>query len=78
MVQTEFHEQVGIDPGQYPAAIVMLPEDVVAASLVGLERGEVICVPALDDPSLLAQIDERQRQLFEQTRSGSLAGRYRS
>ncbi len=78
VVQTEFHQRVGIDPGRYPAGVVMTPEDVVAASLAGLERGEVICVPALDDPSLLAQIDEGQRRLFEQSRSGSLAERYRA
>ena len=46
--------------------------------LAGLERGEVICVPALDDPGLLTKIGESQRQFFEQSRSGSLAERYRS
>jgi hypothetical protein len=52
--------------------------DVVEACLAGLERGEVVCVPALEDPSLLAQIDESQRYLFERTRSGAIADRYRS
>ncbi len=78
VVQTEFHQQVGIDPTSYPASVVMTPEDVVEASLAGLERGEVICVPALDDLSLLKQVDESQRHLFEQSRSGSIAKRYRS
>jgi short-subunit dehydrogenase len=78
VVQTEFHHQVGIDPSTYPANIVMAPEDVVQACLAGLELGEVICVPALEDLSLLAQVDESQRRLFEQSRSGSLASRYRS
>ena len=77
VVQTEFHQQVGIDPGSYPASIVMKPEDVVEASLAGLELGEVICMPALVDLDLLKQIDESQRRLFEQSRSGTLAGRYR-
>ncbi len=77
VVQTEFHQQVGIDPTSYPASIVMTPEDVVEASLLGLARGEVICMPALDDPGLLAQVDESQRQLFEQSRTGRLAERYR-
>ena len=78
VVQTEFHQQVGINPAQYPAALVMTPADVVAASLAGLERGEVVCVPALADPGLLAQVDESQRRLFEQSRSGALAERYRA
>jgi short-subunit dehydrogenase len=77
VVATEFHEQVGIDPNRYPAAIVMKPEEVVQASLIGLKLGEAICVPALEDPDLLTQIQESQKRFFELTRSGSLAGRYR-
>ena len=78
VVQTEFHEQVGIDPNRYPAAIVMKPEDVVQASLAGLKLGEVICVPAMEDPSVLAQIHEDEKRFFELTRSGNVAERYRS
>ena len=77
VVETEFHERVGIDPGRYPASIVMKPEDVVQASLRGLELGEAICVPALEDLSLLEQVQESQKRLFELTRSGTLAERYR-
>ena len=77
VVQTQFHEQAGIDPNRYPAAIVMKPEDVVEASLAGLRLGEVICVPTLDDQNLLMQIQESEKQLFELTRSGSIAERYK-
>jgi short-subunit dehydrogenase len=77
VVETEFHEQAGIDSSRYPAAIVMKPEDVVQASLRGLDLGEVICVPELEDLGLLEQVQESQKRLFELTRSGSLAGRYR-
>ena len=76
VVQTEFHQQVGIDPTSYPASIVMTPEDVVKASLASLESGEVICIPALNDLDLLRQVEESQRRLFEQTTSGALAERY--
>jgi short-subunit dehydrogenase len=78
VVQTEFHQHVGADPASFPAGIVMTPEDVVAGSLAGLARGEVICVPALEDLDLLAQAGESQRRLFEQSRSGGVAQRYRS
>jgi hypothetical protein len=54
----------------------MTPEDVVSASLAGLELGEVICVPTLGDVSLLRQIHESETQLFDLSRSGSLAMRY--
>ena len=76
VVPTEFHAHMGIDSNQYPPAIVMKAEDVVAASLAALKSGEVICIPALDDPALLTQIQESERRLFETTRTGSLARRY--
>ena len=77
VVRTEFHERVGIDPNRYPAAIVMEPEDVVEASLAALKSGEVICIPALEEPGLLSQIQESEKQLFEFTRTANLAKRYR-
>ena len=77
LVETEFHERVGADPSRFPSAMVMKPEDVVQASLTGLKLGEVICVPALEDPDLLTQIQESQKRFFELSRSGSLATRYR-
>jgi uncharacterized protein len=78
VVETEFHERVGIDPGRYPAAIVMKPEDVVQASLAGLKLGEVICVPPLEDVELLTQVQEGQKRFFEQSRTGNLATRYKT
>ena len=78
IVQTEFHEQVGIDPGRYPAAIVMKPEDPVQASLAGLKLGEVVCVPTMEDPSLFKQIQDDEKRFFDLTRSGKVAERYRS
>jgi uncharacterized protein len=78
VVQTEFHEQAGIDASHYPAGIVMKPEDVVQASLKGLQLGEVICVPVMVDPNLLAQIQESEQRFFESSRSGTLADRYRA
>jgi len=76
VVQTEFHETAGIDRNRYPAAIVMKPDDVVQASLAGLKLGEVICVPALEDPNLLTQIQESEKRFLELTRSGKVAERY--
>jgi uncharacterized protein len=76
VVRTEFHERMGLDPGRFPSAIVMSPQDIVEASLAGLRLGEVICVPALDDPNLSAQIHENQRRLWEHSSTGTLAGRY--
>ncbi len=77
VVRTEFHERMGQDPSRIPAAIVMSPEDIVEASLAGLRLGEVICVPALDDPSLVAQIQQDERQLWEHSNGNTIARRYR-
>jgi uncharacterized protein len=77
VVRTEFHELVGMDPNRFPPEIVMPAEDVVNASLAALKSGEVVCLPALDDPKLLAAIWEGEKQLFERTRGGNVAGRYK-
>lgn len=77
IVRTEFHERMGTNPRQFSPALVMTSEDVVEASLAGLRLGEVICIPALDDPSLLAQIDEGQRRLWEHSNTGTIVERYK-
>ena len=76
VVRTEFHERMGLDPARIPAAIVMSPVDIVEASLAGLKLGEVICIPALDEPSLLTQVEQDQRQLWEHSGGNTLARRY--
>jgi short-subunit dehydrogenase len=76
IVRTEFHQRMGMDPAQLPPAMVMSPEDIVKASLAGLRSGEVICIPALDDPGLLERVKESERRLLEQSSGGKLARRY--
>jgi short-subunit dehydrogenase len=49
------------------------PEDVVATSLSGLHLGEVNCVPALDDPILVAQVRESERQLLARCKGAALS-----
>jgi hypothetical protein len=50
VVATEFHERQGMDLSAMPR---MSAPDVVTASLRGLELGEVICAPGVEDTSLL-------------------------
>jgi short-subunit dehydrogenase len=75
VVRTEFHEVQGMDASRFPVGI-MSPEDLVAASLAGLARDEVICIPALDDPGLLAAVEASERRLFEESRGGEPSKRY--
>ncbi|MHB8572320.1 MAG: SDR family NAD(P)-dependent oxidoreductase [Candidatus Dormibacteria bacterium] len=55
---TEFHDRMGVhrqrDLG-VPEDWWMTAEDLVDASLAGLQMGEVICVPGLNDQSLVGQ-----------------------
>ena len=77
VVATEFHSHVGADTSRFPAAIVMQAEDLVDASLKGLKLGEAICIPAMEDENLLAQIQESQKLFFENTRGSTPATRYK-
>jgi short-subunit dehydrogenase len=45
--RTEFQERAGIDPSSIPSFAWMEPEAVVDASLAGLEKGQVVCIPGL-------------------------------
>jgi hypothetical protein len=45
---------------------------------MGLRSGEVVCIPGLDDPALVTEVREAQRRLFERSRTGTIAARYRS
>lgn len=59
-VTSEILERHGITFEEWgiPDEVVMSAEDQVACSLAGLELGEVVCVPTLDDPSLLERLAE--------------------
>lgn len=79
VVKTEFHEVQGMDMSQAPR---MSSSDVVTATLAGLELGEVVCVPTLEDSSIIERLGEDQLQLFGSAGPGpsgppELASRYR-
>lgn len=75
VVRTEFHAVQGMDSSKFPVGI-MSPQDVVSGSLAGLERNEIICIPALDDPDLLAAVETSQRRLLEESQGGEVSERY--
>jgi hypothetical protein len=54
----------------------MEPEQVVAASLRGLELGEVVCAPGLEDLALLDAVNAAQTTLFRTAVAGPIASRY--
>jgi short-subunit dehydrogenase len=75
LVRTEFHAVAGRDVA--PGLPIFEPEDVVTASLAGLQLGEVVCVPALKDPSALADLERDRARVFGDVRSGTVADRYK-
>nr|BFD80879.1 SDR family NAD(P)-dependent oxidoreductase [Streptomyces sp. Xyl84] len=73
VVATEFHERQGLD---LSAVARMSAEDVVTAGLRGLELGEVVCAPGVEDSRLLRAVSEAQLAAFG-AQSPRLAERYR-
>jgi short-subunit dehydrogenase len=74
LVRTELHEVAGVDVSHAPT--IMEPEDVVSAALAGLTLGEAVCIPALDDPALLATFAEARTAVLASVRRGVVAERY--
>jgi short-subunit dehydrogenase len=75
LVGTEFHQLAGLDLSGIPFP-VMRPEEVVSAALTGLRLGEVVCVPGLQDRSLIDNVNETQQALFLTAVTSGLASHY--
>jgi short-subunit dehydrogenase len=73
VVATEFHERQGLDLSAVPR---MSADDVVTASLRGLELGEVVCAPGVERDELLTAVFEAELAAFG-AQSPELAQRYR-
>ena len=73
VVATEFHERQGLDLSALPR---MSAQDVVAASLRGLESGETVCAPDVEDKTLLDAVFQADLAAFG-AQSPELASRYR-
>ena len=74
VVATEFHERQGLDLSALPR---MSADDVVTASLRGLELGEVVCAPGVEETGLLQAVSQADLAAFG-GQSPELAERYRA
>jgi uncharacterized protein len=72
VVATEFHERQGLDLSAVPR---MSAQDVVTASLRGLELGEVVCAPGVEDTAFLDAVFRADLAAFG-GQSPELAKRY--
>lgn len=73
IVATEFHERQGMDLSAFPR---MSAEDVVTGSLRGLELGETVCAPGVEDATLLDAVFAADLAAFH-GQAPTLAERYR-
>lgn len=60
----------------FPPEMVASPETIARASLIGLELGELICVPWMEDTSQVALIEAQYRQLGKSPEHNRPASRY--
>ena len=69
--------------GRVPASVVpperiMEPEDLVEAALVGLDRGEVVTAPTIEDEAAWQTYEAARRALGSHFAAGKPAARYRA
>lgn len=70
---TEFYGSIsGVDESRFQIGA----SEIVMASLVGLRLGEVICIPGLDAPELIAETQASERQILQRASPGIVAERY--
>jgi uncharacterized protein len=74
VVATEFHQRQGLDLSSVPR---MSADDVVTASLRGLELGEVVCAPGVERSDLLDEVFSADLAAFR-AQTPQLAERYQA
>src|SRR5216684_2846983 len=75
---TEIWDKAGLPVKNLPASIVMSPEDMVDAALVGLDQGELVTIPSLHDGDEWTRFEAARRALSKRFGNAAPAPRYRS
>jgi len=75
---TEAWAIAGLPYQKLPPEIVMSPEDVVDAALVGLDRGELVTLPSLQDGDEWTRLEAARRAISQQFGHSTPAPRYRT
>lgn len=73
---TDIWEIAGLHYRNLPASIVMSPEDVVDAALVGLDQGELVTLPSLQDGDEWNRFEAARRAISQQFGHSVPAPRY--
>jgi short-subunit dehydrogenase len=62
-VRTEFFESAGVDASMFPEKSFVSADQLVDAALVGLDRGEEVCIPTLPDLGAYERASALQQDL---------------
>src|SRR5438132_2512823 len=73
---TEIWESAGLPWQKLPPSIVMSPEDMVDAALVGLDQGELVTIPALHDGDEWTRFEAARRAISQRFGNSVPAPRY--
>ena len=73
---TEIWQHSGVTMNDLPEGSVMTTDDMVDASLAGLDQGELITIPPMHDASLWDRYETARLELFNSARTGIPAPRY--
>lgn len=74
---TEMWTRGRVPESVIPRSMIMNPEDLVEAALVGLDRGEVLTLPTVADESVWAGFEAARQGLRTSLAAGQPAPRYR-
>jgi short-subunit dehydrogenase len=74
---TELWAKAGLAYQNLPPSIVMSPEDVVDAALVGLDQNELVTIPGLHDEAEWTRFEEARRAISTRFGNSVPAPRYR-
>ncbi len=74
---TELWDKAGLPLKDLPASIVMSPEDLVDAALVGLDQGELVTIPGLHDDDEWTRFEAARRAISKRFGNSVPAPRYR-
>jgi len=73
---TDFYETAGVSIDNFDQSVFMTAEQLVDAGLAGMDRGEQVTLPSVQDESLWTKYDEARGHLFAGTQNGRPAPRY--
>lgn len=74
---TDMWARGGVPESVIPRSVIMNPEDLVDAALVGLDRGEVVTLPTVGDENVWKTYEAGRNGLGPHLAAGSPAPRYR-